>query len=364
MTVSWEAGSDRQTAIADPTVSTGHRPLGQVVGIGVGVSAVLTLILALFVSSAVKAKPHEVAIDVVGPAAAVTQVRAALSAAGQDAFVITAVADEQTAAGHLQDRTADGAVVVGANGPRVLTASAGSPVIAQLLSTAAAGLSGQSPSTLVTDVVPVPSSDPRGAGIASAAFPMILAGLGAGALAGLVLRRTRERVVLIVTSALASGLLFTGVLEWLGVIDGHYWAVAGAIALSAGASATFVSGTVALLGAAGMGVAALVMMIIGNPLAGVATSPKLVPAPWGAVGQLLPPGAGGTLLRTAAYFPQAPVWTPVLTLCAWIALGAAGIAVAHRRASVTPIGGSAVGNVTTDETTTAAEHGRHRTSTG
>jgi len=45
-----------------------------------------------------------------------------------------------------------------------------------------------------------------------------------------------------------------------------------------------------------------VMFLVGNALSGIAAAPELLPQPWGAVGQWLPIGAGGTLLRSAAYF--------------------------------------------------------------
>ena len=76
-----------------------------------------------------------------------------------------------------------------------------------------------------------------------------------------------------------------------------------AISLTIAASALVVAGLVRLMGAAGVGLGALLLVIVGNPLSGIATSPRLLPAPWGEFGQWLPTGAGGTLLRTVAYFP-------------------------------------------------------------
>ena len=78
---------------------------------------------------------------------------------------------------------------------------------------------------------------------------------------------------------------------------------------------------VRLLGAAGAGLGALLLVIIGNPLSGIATSPRLLPGPWGEFGQWLPTGAGGTLVRTATYFPEASVWGPLLVLFIWAAIG-------------------------------------------
>ncbi|MTD16235.1 ABC transporter permease [Nakamurella sp. YIM 132087] len=314
--------------------AAGRSPHGwrAAVGTGLVVAIGLSALLALFVSLAVNAKPHGLVVDVVGPDAAVQQIRAGISAGlGEEAIELVAVPDQQQAIADLQDRTAAGALVITAQGPQVLIASAGSPVIAQLLTSAATELSGSAAAVQVTDVVPLPADDARGAGLGSAAFPMIVAGLALGAVAGLRFRRTGDRLVALATGAVAAGLLFSLVLHWLGVIDGRYLASAGAFALAAVAAGTFVAGTVSLLGVAGMGVAALVLMILGNPLSGIASSPALLPSPWGAIGQYLPPGAAGTLLRDAAYFPDASVWGPVLVLLGWMVLGAIGLTVAARR---------------------------------
>jgi hypothetical protein len=48
---------------------------------------------------------------------------------------------------------------------------------------------------------------------------------------------------------------------------------------------------------------------------------------------LLPPGAGGTLLRSATYFDGHGALGPVGVLIGWTLLGVGGIVVGHRRAA-------------------------------
>jgi hypothetical protein len=62
------------------------------------------------------------------------------------------------------------------------------------------------------------------------------------------------------------------------------------------------TGTTALIGREGLALGAVVMFLVGNALSGLAAAPELLPQPWGEVGQWLPIGAGGTLLRSVAYF--------------------------------------------------------------
>jgi hypothetical protein len=74
------------------------------------------------------------------------------------------------------------------------------------------------------------------------------------------------------------------------------------------------------------------MVLIGNPFSGAATAPELLPEPVGAIGQLLPLGAGANLLRSTSFFDGAAAGGPVLVLVTWSLAGLAALAVAQRRA--------------------------------
>lgn len=317
------------------TVGSGHRSAGgaglserhKAVALVLALAAGLSLVLAFFVGLAVNSGPDGVRLAVSGPRAAVEQIQAGLAhAGGPDAFTVTVVGDDAAARAALADRSADGAIVIGANGPTLLTAGAGSPAITTLLTTAAAKLGPPAQAGVaVVDVVPLPAGDARGAGLPAGSLPMIIAGLALGAATALALRSRWLVLGTVVVGALTIALSFAGVLSWLGVSGGHFWYEFAAIWLTITASALVVAGSVRLLGAAGTGLGALLLMIVGNPLSGISSSPRLLPAPWGEFGQWLPTGAGGTLLRTASYFPAASVWGPVLVLLGWAALGAAGV---------------------------------------
>jgi len=305
------------------THTEGHRAVALVLALTAG----LSLVLALFVGIAVNSGPNGIRLAVAGPPPAVEQIRAGLTqAAGAEAFEITVVADDGAARAALQDRTVDGAIVIGQNGPTLLTASAGSPAISQLLTTAAAHLGNPAATgPPVVDVVALPDGDSRGVGLAAGSFPMIIAGLALGMATALALRNRWIVLGAVAGGATAIAVSFAGILAWLGVSGGHFWAEAAAIALTVATSALVVAGLVRLLGAAGAGLGALLLVIIGNPLSGIATSPRLLPGPWGEFGQWLPTGAGGTLVRTVAYFPEASIAGPLLVLFGWAALGAVGV---------------------------------------
>ena len=331
------AGSGHRSA-GGAGLSEGHKAVALVLALAAG----LSLVLSFFVGLAVNAGPDGVRLAIVGPPAAVEQIQSGLAqAGGPGAFTVTVVSDEAAARAALADRSADGAIVIGANGPTLLTAGAGSPAITSLLTTAASKLGAPAQAgAAVVDVVPLPAGDARGVGLPAGSLPMIIAGLALGAATALALRSRWLVLGTVVAGAMTIALSFAGVLSWLGASGGHFWDEFAAIWLTISASALVVAGLVRLLGVAGTGLGALLLMIVGNPLSGISSSPRLLPAPWGEFGQWLPTGAGGTLLRTVSYFPEAPVWGPVLVLLGWAALGAAGVILgrngAHASFAVTP----------------------------
>ena len=313
-----------------------HEQARKAMGMVLALTAGLSLILALFVSIAVNSGPNGIRLAVTGPGPAVEHITAALNqAAGPDAFEISVVTDEAAARAALQNRTADGAIVIGAQGPTLLTASAGSPAITAMLTGAAAHLGnpGVVAGPAVVDVVALPAGDSRGVGLPSGSLPMIIAGLALGAITALGLRSRWLVIGTVIGGAMVIAVSFVGILSWFDVTGGQFWDEFSAVSLTIAASALVVAGLVRLLGAAGAGLGALVLMIVGNPLSGIASSSRLLPAPWGEFGQWLPTGAGGTLLRTVAYFPGAPVWQSVLVLLGWAALGAVGVIVGKKGAS-------------------------------
>jgi predicted dinucleotide-binding enzyme len=88
------------------------------------------------------------------------------------------------------------------------------------------------------------------------------------------------------------------------------------------------------LGDPGLAVGAALVILVGNPLSGLSSAPELLPSGWGALGQLLPPGAGGTLLRAAAYFDGHGSGGALLVLAAWLLIGIALVVLGRRRTAV------------------------------
>ena len=292
----------------------GRPPLLIAVLVGVGIVVAQALLVPLFAAPAANLGPRDLPVVVAGPAPAADALAAKLPA---DEFDVTRAPDAAGADALLRDRGAYAAFVVGPTGPAVHTASGASPVVAQLVGQAAASMNAP-----VTDVAPGSPDDPRGAGFASGFLPLALTALAAGAALALLVRGRWARVVGVLSFGVLSGAVGPLVLqEWLGVLGGDYLLNAAAIGLFATAVAGTVTGLGAIAGRPGIGLAMLGVFLVGNPLSAVSAAPELLPQPWGTIGQFLPIGAGGSLLRSTAFFDGAGGAAPALVLGAYAVVG-------------------------------------------
>jgi hypothetical protein len=286
--------------------------LMKAVGVAIAAVAAQALLVPLFAAPAADIAPRDLPVAVAGPAPAVQALTAKLPPAEFD--VVTA-ADASAADQLIRDRAVYAAFVVTATGPELHTAPAASPAVAQLLTGAAGALT---PPARVVTVVPLPADDPRGAGLAAGFLPLLLTGILAGVLLVLVVAVSRRRLLGILGYAVLSGLVGTLLLrDGLGVLSGGFWADFGAIGLVGLAVSATVAGLGSVFGRPGILAGVLTVFVVGNPLSGIATAPELLPQPWGAIGQYLPPGAGATLLRSASFFDGAGSATALWVLAAY-----------------------------------------------
>ncbi|MFD8519729.1 ABC transporter permease [Streptomyces capillispiralis] len=296
-----------------------HRRIAAVV---VLIPVVVALALWAFAWPAARTAPRDLPLGVAGPAAATAPVEQRLERR-EGAFAVHRYADEAAARDAIEQREVYGAVVVTEQGPRLLTASAASPAVAQLLQEAVARSAAGSGTPVTTvDVAPAAERDPRGAVLNTSVLPLALAGVGAGSAVTLLGLRGIRAVAALAGSAVLVGAVAAALTQsWLEAVPGNWWAVAGTFSLTALAVAAAVAGCAALLGRAGIGVGGLLVVLLGNPFSGASSAPEMLPEPAGAIGQWLPPGAGVSLLRSVSFFDGAAAVGPALTLTWWAALG-------------------------------------------
>ena len=174
-----------------------------------------------------------------------------------------------------------------------------------------------------TAVVPLSESDSSGSGITISAFPLVIGGILGGSFSALRVNGTWRRFATASLYAVIGGALTALILStWFGFIPGDFATLWAAFSATYLATASFIVGVSALaVPIVGLGAGAVVTMFIGNPISGASMPSVFLPGAWGAIGQMMVPGASSTLLRSIAYFPEAATSGQWLVLGSWIAFG-------------------------------------------
>lgn len=337
------------------TRTTTRWPLA--VALGLIGSLLVAVLITAFIWPAATSSPKNLPVGISGPAERVAAVTDRLAEQDPSPMALVDVSSRDTAIEMIQHREIYGAILL--DEPEVLIATAASPAAAQALrgvatelqsqvdATVIAALTtqlkaigealaagqpptlppagqagGDVPEVTVTDVVPLADSDPTGTGIAAAAFPLTLGGLLGGVLVSLLVAGAVRRLVALAVFGLAAGVVSALVLQtWFGLLQGDWLLNALALGLGMTATAAFIVGMSAVLGRAGLGIAAIVTVLFANPLSAAAVPVQFLPEPWGQVGQYFVPGAASHLLRSLSYFPDAATAVQWTILGLWLAAG-------------------------------------------
>ena len=285
--------------------------------------------LTLFAWPSAPLEPRDLPVGVAGPPAATAALEQRLAAA-DGAFDVHRYGDEAAAREAIEDRDVYGAFVATPDGAKVLTASAASPMVAQLLTHAASeGAARRCTVEDVVSAVAAPASrcrPPCCRSCSRASSPASLAvALGGGAL---------RRAGLVVAGSVLAGLVATAIIAELARRRRGDWAVNAAGAEPHGGGDRRGRGRAARRCSARAGVAltALTMILIGNPFSGVASGARAAAA----AGRRARPAAAAraraaNLLRSTGFFDGAAATGHVAVLAAWTLLGFAALAVAALR---------------------------------
>jgi hypothetical protein len=270
-------------------------------------------------------KPHDVPVGVVGTPEVVRGVAASLREKAPGAYEVHGYDSLGAARTAVLHRDVYGAFQP-APTPTLLVASAGGPAVATLLENTfepAARQRGQS--LIVRDLVPLPSSDSRGATSFSMIISLLIAGIMGSAII-YVLGQHRPplfRLAVMVTLGISAGLVATFVTNVVvGAFDGHFlgvWGVASLFVLAVGLPIVAFQ---LFFGIAGTAIGAVMFLVVGNPASGGSSAPELLPGFWRLVSQLLPPGAAITAMRDVVYFHGHDMGPALLVLAAYAVIGA------------------------------------------
>lgn len=304
------------------------------VAIVVGITVMVALMLLAFAAPALNSGPKDLPLAVSGPEQATSKVTAALDKQAPGTFDVTTYATEQEGAEAITDREAIGGITVGAKGVTVQTATGAGTAYTQVLKGVGAGLEESGQKVTYVELAPTTTDDPQAVGVSTLGLPLVFGGMATAALLLLVYKgSTLMRFVGATAIALLAGFVATAILQLgFGALDGDYWLTSLSISAGILAISATVLGLGTLVGAPGIGIGAVTMLFVANPLSGLANGPQWLPGVWGEVGQLLPVGAAGSLVRSVAFFDGGGAMSHFVVLAVWIVLGVAlaGLGVARQ----------------------------------
>ncbi|MFS4094872.1 ABC transporter permease [Streptomyces sp. AF1A] len=343
---------------------------------------VISLGVMAYAWPAARMAPRDLPVGIVGTSTASQSAVEGLAHSEPGGFDFRLYPDEASARSAVRKRDVYGAFVVTPGSLTVLEATAASPAVAQLLGEAgrhlatraseaaaeraAASAQGtpahsrggkvraERPARMrvrTVDVVRISADDPRGVVFSSALLPMTICSIMIALVVAmsLSLRPVARLMALIVMSAAAALGVYAVAEGFLGALPNEHLATWAALALTVLAISASTAGVVALVGSAGLGLSAALMVFVGNPFSGSTSAPELLPKAVDDIGQWLPPGAGASLVRGTAYFNGNDSAGHIAVLTLWSVLGLAAVLFGHRVSSV------AKGPVASESVTAGAE---------
>lgn len=329
-------------------------------------SLIVAIVILAFTWPTKTMEAKNLPVSITGPEVTVSQFEQSLKDRGIETFELKQATSREDAEQQIKQRETYGAIVFTEGAaPEVLTAPAANAAATQMLNSVATQLNAQiqqqalaaktealtqavqaggeqgaqaaaqleqmkaeaekasAMTVKTTAVVSLSESDSSGSGIAISAFPLVIGGILGGSFSALRVNGTWRRFVTATLYAVIGGALTALILNvWFGLIPGDFATLWAAFSATYLATASFIVGVSALSSPlAGLGLGAVITMFIGNPISGATMPSVFLPGAWGAIGQMMVPGASSTLLRSIAYFPEAATSGQWVVLGSWIAFG-------------------------------------------
>lgn len=296
-------------------------------------TAVVVAFLIAFALPGINSTPQNVPIALAASPGMASSLETQIEEVSPGTFDVTIVENPEDITPLVEDREVYGGFALSQSGLEIQVASAASYAVSGLIEQAGHEFAAEAGRiATVTDVVAFSSDDPRGMGLSAGALPISLGGWIAAVAILSTIRGTRQRLLTAAGFAVVGGFALTAVLQYVfHTVTGNFALTALAVALGTAATSYLVLGLQRAFKGAGIALAAVILVVFGNPLSGMNSAPELLPAPWGAIGQLLPPGATGTLIRNTAFFDGAQPLAPLAVLIAWALFGLALYAFGHVR---------------------------------
>ena len=290
----------------------------------VGGLLLLIALLGLIGTAIRDPKPHDIPVGLVGPAPAAQQISSAFGTNAPGAFQFTTYGSEAEATAALDSRTVDGVLVLGGQ-PRLIVAGAAGDAATGVMTAAFTNVFKPQGVTLAVEVVhPFAAGDAHGLILFFVVVAVIVASLVTQALLIGIAPDAGFGTLLTVAVAFAvlAGLTAMGTAAWIaGDYGSGFWTATGFVMLAALAVGTAVAGCARLLGPPGLGLAALVVVLLDLVSSGGPVGSQLLPDFYRALAPWMPAGQLYSALRGALYFDGAGLASPLLVLTGWLAGG-------------------------------------------
>jgi len=279
---------------------------------------------------------HRLRVAYVGSPIAQVFIQTGLDKAAPGAFELRRYPDAASARAAVLERSVYGAFIERKKSALLLSASAAGPSAQQSIGHAfAAMMTYAPPSMRVTlsskDLRPLPANDSRGLSSSALQFALLVSGFVFAILLFIFGRGAAlsHRLLAIVLYVLASALvaaLTVGPL--IGALVGHFWAILAIAALFSMAIVLTTYGLESVFGLAGTGIAAFVLVLIGNSTAGGGSNQEFLPNVFRQIGQALPNGAMVRFVRNTVYFDGNHTSGTLAVIALWSVSGLALVLVA------------------------------------
>ena len=291
----------------------------------VGALVLLVALVGLIGTAIRDPRPHDISVGLAGPAAAVQQMSAAFATNAPGAFKFTSYATEAEGRAALDSRAVDGVLVLGGTSPRLIVAGAAGDAATGVMTAAFTNAFKAQNATLAVETVhPFASGDAHGLILFFVVVAVIVCALVSQALVFATASDATfgERLGVVVAFSALAGLVGMGTAAWIaGDYGSGFWTAVGLVTLAAAAVGAVVAGCARLLGAPGIALAALIVVLLDLVSSGGPVGSQLLPdfyrwmAPWMPAGQLY------SSMRGALYFDGAGLAEPLIVMSAWLAGG-------------------------------------------
>ena len=289
--------------------TTASKQYLKLAGLILGLSTILLLMLLSFVTPLLNSGAKDLPLAVGGPDMVTTKITQGLEAKSPDAFAVTNYSTAEEATEAVRNREAIGAITAGPDGITIVTASAAGTPYSTILKQIGEGLSQTGQPIHYTDVAPLTAKDPSGSAISMLALPMIFGGMSSAVAFSTMFKKSRRKQIIgAIGVAILGGLIASATLYFgFGAFEANFWPTTAVIMLGIATISLTVLGLNSLLGLAGIGLGAVLMLFVANPLSGLATGAAWLPSPWGTLGC---PARGVRLASTCRLGPPAPPFAP------------------------------------------------------